>query len=159
MHEPIDYLNPQLPAGLAQTSMPIVSATNASLTGYGRLIDDAASCPIEIVRWPSLGTRPVDVDTGDQGGTTAGIFVSEWRGDILYGRNEAVGGHYILAYGCAPDFGTSAYSLCAAANVSSIAKEPCMPGFRLISRANSAACFTQPSFSSLVFALDCRRPL
>jgi hypothetical protein len=104
VHEPIDYLNPRLPAGLAHASMPIVTATNASLTGYGRLIDDAAGCPIEIVRWPSLGARPVDVDTGNQGGTTEGIFVSEWRGDILYGRNEAVGGHYILAYGCAPEF-------------------------------------------------------
>jgi hypothetical protein len=55
------------------------------------------------VRWPAQGTRPVDADTGDQGGTTEGIFVSEWRGDILYGRNEAVDGHYILAYGTAPE--------------------------------------------------------
>jgi hypothetical protein len=44
------------------------------------------------------GHRPIDADTGDQGGTTEGVFVSEWQGDILYGRNEAVGGHYILAY-------------------------------------------------------------
>ena len=42
-------------------------------------------------------SAPSDADTGDQGGTTEGVFVSEWRGDILYGRNEAVGGHYILA--------------------------------------------------------------
>ena len=47
-------------------------------------------------------TRPVDLDTGDQGGTTEGTFVSEWKGDILYGRNAAVGGHYILAYGDEP---------------------------------------------------------
>ena len=32
-----------------------------------------------------------------------GVFVSEWQGDILYGRNEAVGGHYILAYGEPPE--------------------------------------------------------
>jgi len=61
-----------------------------------------ADCRIEIVRWPAQGTRPVDDDTGDQGGTTEGVFVSEWRGDILYGRNEAVDGHYILAYACDP---------------------------------------------------------
>ena len=99
----IDYLNPGIPPGLARISMPIVVATNETLRRYGRLVADARTCPIEIVRWPALGTRPVDADTGDQGGTTEGIFLSEWRGDILYGRNEAVGGHYILAYGCAPE--------------------------------------------------------
>jgi len=46
---------------------------------------------------------PVDDDTGDQGGTTEGVFASEWRGDVLYGRNEAVGGHYVLAYAEAPE--------------------------------------------------------
>jgi hypothetical protein len=42
------------------------------------------------------------VAAGDEGGTTKGVFVSEWRGDILYGRNEAVDGHYILAYADEP---------------------------------------------------------
>lgn len=28
---------------------------------------------------------------------------SEWKGDILYGRNDAVGGHYIICYGPAPE--------------------------------------------------------
>ena len=100
---PIDYLNPDLPLGLASVVMPVVEATDAALRGYGRLVDDPADCPIEIVRWPSTGRRPVDADTGDQGGTTEGVFVSEWRGDILYGRNEAVGGHYILAYAELPE--------------------------------------------------------
>ena len=99
----IDYLNPDLPAGLGWVRMPIVAATPESLRGYGRLIDSPDECPIEIVRWPALGSRPVDADTGDQAGTTQGIFVSEWQGDILYGRNEAVGGHYILAYAVAPE--------------------------------------------------------
>jgi hypothetical protein len=36
--------------------------------------------------------------TSNQGGTTEGVFVSEWRGDVLFGSNEAVGGEYILAY-------------------------------------------------------------
>jgi len=98
MQAPIDYLDPQLPPGLAHVRMPVVDASAESLAGYGRLVDDPAECRVEIVRWPARGTRPVDADTGDQGGTTEGVFVSEWRGDILYGRNEAVGGHYILAY-------------------------------------------------------------
>jgi hypothetical protein len=100
---PIDYLHPDLPAGLARTVMPLVDATPAALEGYGRLIDDPSECRIEIVRWPALGTRPVDADTGDQGGTTEGVFISEWSGDILYGRNEAVDGHYILAYAQPPE--------------------------------------------------------
>src|SRR5437899_5395257 len=98
----VDYLNPGIPAGLRRVTMPVVDATNAALEGYGRLVDDSAACEIEIVRWPAQGARPVDTDTGTEGGTTEGTFVSEWRGDILYGRNDAVGGHYILAYGDDP---------------------------------------------------------
>ena len=103
MSAAIDYLHPDLPAGLATVRMPVVAATSEALRGYGRLVDDPAECAVEIVRWPARGSRPVDADTGDQGGTTEGVFVSEWRGDILYGRNEAVGGHYILAYAEAPE--------------------------------------------------------
>jgi hypothetical protein len=103
MNAPIDYLNPALPAGLRHVRMPVVEATAAALEGYGRLVDDPAACTIEIVRWPARGTRPVDADTGDQGGTTQGIFACEWRGDVLHGVNEAVGGHYVLAYAEAPE--------------------------------------------------------
>jgi Ureidoglycolate lyase len=103
VHDPIDYLDPRLPPGLAWVPMPVVDATPASLEGYGCLVDDPAQCRIEIVRWPSSGTRPVDSGTGNQGGTTEGVFISEWRGDVLYGRNEAVGGHYILAYALTPE--------------------------------------------------------
>jgi hypothetical protein len=101
MNAPIDYLNPALPPGLRRVTMPVVEATDDALAGYGCMVRDP-SYPIEIVRWPAQGTRPVDPDTGDQGGTTEGVFVSEWRGDVLYGRNEAVDGHYILAYATEP---------------------------------------------------------
>ena len=103
MPRPLDYLHPLLPAGLSRVVMPIVEATTASLAGYGYLVDDPRACRVEIVPWPARGSRPVDAGTGDQGGTTEGVFVSEWRGDVLYGRNEAVGGHYILAYAQAPE--------------------------------------------------------
>ncbi len=103
MNAPIDYLNPALPAGLRRVVMPVVDATDATLKGYGKLVSDPAQCKVEIVQWPARGTRPIDAGTGDEAGTTEGVFVSEWRGDILYGRNEAVGGHYILAYGTAPE--------------------------------------------------------
>jgi hypothetical protein len=110
MQAPIDYLNPGLPVGLNRVAMPVVAATGESLRGYGRLVDDPAQCPIEIVRWPATGSRPVDAGTGDQGGTTEGVFTSEWRGDILYGSNEAVGGNYILAYAQLPEVARTDHS-------------------------------------------------
>ena len=93
-----DFLNPAIPDGMRRVRMPVVAATDAALAGYGFLVDDPDACKIEIVRWPSQGWRPVDDDSGDEAGITQGVFVSEWQGDILYGRNEAVGGHYVLAY-------------------------------------------------------------
>jgi hypothetical protein len=97
-----DYLNPNLPDGLLHFKIPIIKATAETVKGYGWLVDDSADCNVEITRWPSQGTRPVDLDSGNEGGTTEGIFSSEWKGDILYGRNEAVGGHYILGYATDP---------------------------------------------------------
>jgi hypothetical protein len=82
--------------------MPVVEATAETLAGYGVLVEDPAQQAIEIVRWPAQGWRPVDTDSGDEGGTTEGVFVSAWQGDVLFGRNEAVGGHYILAYAVDP---------------------------------------------------------
>jgi hypothetical protein len=98
-----NYLNPDHPRGLRIVDMPVVDATAATLQGYGRLVDDPKDCQVEIVRWPAAGWRTVDDDTGDEAGTTEGVFVSDWQGDILYGRNDAVGGHYILAYAQLPE--------------------------------------------------------
>jgi hypothetical protein len=103
VHEPIDYLNPNLPAGLKRVKMPLVQATAQTIEPYGMLVDQPDECRIEIVRWPAQGSRPIDAGTGDQAGTTEGVFISEWQGDILYGRNQAVGGHYVLAYARAPE--------------------------------------------------------
>jgi hypothetical protein len=97
-----DYLNPKVPPGLKRVRMPVVEATPAALAGYGSLVNAPEEVRIEVVRWPAKGWRPVDPDTGAEGGTTEGIFTSEWRGDVLYGRNAAVGGHYILAYAVDP---------------------------------------------------------
>jgi hypothetical protein len=97
-----DYLNPDLPTGLKSVQIPLVKATPDALEGYGLLVDDPNNVDIEIVRWPASGWRPVDTDSGDEGGTTEGTFIAEWKGDILYGRNSAVGGHYILGYGKDP---------------------------------------------------------
>jgi hypothetical protein len=98
-----DFLNPKLPSALRVHHMPVVKASAQALEGYGLLVDDPDQCDVQIVRWPALGSRPVDEDTGDEAGTIKGIFTSYWQGDILFGRNEAVGGHYILAYGTLPE--------------------------------------------------------
>jgi hypothetical protein len=103
MSEPVDYLNPALPHGLRRVTMPVVDATPDTLKGFGKLVGNPAECAIEIVQWPATGSRPIDPGTGDEAGTTEGTFISEWRGDILYGRNEAVGGHYVLAYATQPE--------------------------------------------------------
>ena len=103
MRKEIDYLNPQLPAGLRTVRAPLVEATDANLRGYGFLVDRPDASLIEIVRWPSTGKRSVDPDSGDEAGTKEGVFISSWQGDILFGRNEAVDGHYVLGYGCEPE--------------------------------------------------------
>ena len=102
MTEAPDYLNPDIPAGLPRVTMPIIEATNENLEGYGYLVDQPNNFDIEIVRWPATGWRQVDSDSGDEGGAVEGIFNSSWHGDILYGKNDAVSGHYILGYSADP---------------------------------------------------------
>lgn len=87
---------------LEQVAVPIIEATEESVKGYGRMVDDPEGFEIEIVRWPAQGWRPVDEDTGDEAGWVEGVFSGEWRGDVLYGRNEAVGGHYVLGWSTDP---------------------------------------------------------
>lgn len=82
---------------------PLVRATAASLAGYGRLVDDAARFPIEIVRWPAQGWRPIDTNSGDQGGVTEGLFEFAWRGDTLFARNNAVGDSYLFGWSAWPE--------------------------------------------------------
>jgi hypothetical protein len=97
-----NYLKPDLPAGLSLCRIPVVIATKETVSGYGYLVNSPEECQIAITRWPAAGWRKVDDDSGDEGGTTEGIFTSEWKGDVLYGKNEAVGGHYILGYSIDP---------------------------------------------------------
>lgn len=101
MTPPPDYLNPGIPAGLPTRTMKVLRADDHNLKGYGCLVDTPDHL-IEISRWPAQGWRHVDTDSGNHGGTKQGTFFSEWRGDILYGKNEAVGGHYILGYAVDP---------------------------------------------------------
>jgi len=82
--------------------VPLVVATDESLKGYGHLVDNHEGFEIEITRWPAQGWRPVDEGTGDEGGWVEGIFHCDWRGDVLYGENQAVKGHYVLGWSVDP---------------------------------------------------------
>lgn len=86
---------------------PVVVATERSLAGYGKLVDDPESFPIEIVRWPAQGWRPIDANSGDQGGVTAGVFEFWWKGQTLYARNNAVGDSYLFGWSTWPEEATS----------------------------------------------------
>ncbi len=88
---------PSLPAH----NVPLIRATDESVKGYGCLVDDPDTFEIEITRWPAQGWRPVDPDTGDEGGVAEGIFHSDWRGDVLFGANAAVAGNYVLGWSAA----------------------------------------------------------
>ena len=98
MNAPTDYLAPDVPGTLPWHETPLVRATNASLEGYGVLVDDPRERKVEIVRWPASGRRPVDPGTGDQGGTVRGTFEFWWDGDVMYGRNTAVDDQYLLGW-------------------------------------------------------------
>ena len=82
---------------------PLVVATEDRLAGFGCLVDNPTAFPIEIVRWPAQGWRPVDDNSGDQGGVTEGLFEFWWKGETLYARNNAVGDNYIFAWSTWPE--------------------------------------------------------
>ena len=82
---------------------PLVRASDQSLRGYGCLVDDPTQFPIEIVRWPAQGWRPIDLNSGDQGGVTEGSFEFWWRSDTLYARNNAVGDSYLFGWSRWPE--------------------------------------------------------
>ncbi len=102
MLQPVDYLSPDVPGQLPWHDVPLIVATDESVSEYGQLVENPEDFDIEIVQWPANGWRPIDAGTGDEGGVVEGIFHSEWRGDFLHGRNDAVNGHYILGWSANP---------------------------------------------------------
>jgi hypothetical protein len=86
--------------------IPLVDATEESLKGYGLIVDEPKTFPIEIVRWPAQGWRRVNDHSGDQGGVTEGIFEFRWQGETLYARNNAVGDSYLFGWSNWPEEAT-----------------------------------------------------
>ena len=101
--KPVDYLSPDVPGKLPWYDVPLVIATDETVKGFGCLVDDADNFDIEIVQWPAQGWRPVDAGTGDEGGFVEGIFHSEWSGQVLRAKNDAVNGDYILGWSDNPE--------------------------------------------------------
>ncbi|MBL8894879.1 MAG: ureidoglycolate lyase [Rhizobiales bacterium] len=95
---PVYLFDPKDKPDLPVVDVPLVIATEESVREYGCLVDDPAHFDIEIVTWPASGWRRVDAGTGNEAGFVEGIFSGEWRGHVLYGLNEAVGGHYVLGW-------------------------------------------------------------
>jgi len=94
-------------ASLDLFDVPLIEATDETVMDYGYLVDDPDRVEIEIVRWPAQGWRPVDAGTGDEGGCVEGIFQGEWQGDVLFGTNDAVDGHYVLGWSVDPQQASS----------------------------------------------------
>jgi ureidoglycolate lyase len=86
---------------------PLLAATDAVLRGYGCLVEDPKAFAIEIVPWPAQGRRPIDANTGNQGGIAEGIFEFSWRGETLYARNNAVGDSYLFGWSDWPEQATT----------------------------------------------------
>ena len=101
-NSPRYLFHPSEKPSLPWHDVPLIRASNDALHGYGHLVDDFDACDIEIVRWPAQGWRHVDSDSGNEGGTTEGFFISRWCGDVLMGSNDAVGGEYVLGFACDP---------------------------------------------------------
>lgn len=101
--KPVDYLSPDVPGKLPWYDVPLVVATDETVKGFGCLVDDADNFDIEIVQWPAQDWRPVDAGTGDEGGFVEGIFHSEWKGQVLRAKNDAVNGDYILGWSDNPE--------------------------------------------------------
>ena len=100
----VDYLAPDIPGTLPWHDVPLVRATEESLRGYGHLVDDYRNYPIEIVTWPQPGWRPIDAGTGNEGGTTSGVFDFWWDGETMFARNHAVAqNEYLLGWSRNPD--------------------------------------------------------
>ena len=78
--------------------VPLIVATDESVQDYGALVEHPDDIEIEIVRWPATGWRQVDEDSGDEAGWVEGTFHGEWQGDVLFGRNDSVSGHYVLGW-------------------------------------------------------------
>lgn len=80
--------------------IPLKPLTEETIKGLGTIFHTFSEAEIELVRWRTAGSRPVDV--GGYGGVVTGSFEVYWRGQIAYYRNEAVGHGQALGWAVDP---------------------------------------------------------
>ncbi|MEM9499918.1 MAG: ureidoglycolate lyase [Pseudomonadota bacterium] len=102
MSAPNYKFHPSEKPSLPVIEAPVLVATDATLKGYGCLVDDPDTFEIEIAQWPAQGWRPIDDGTGDEAGWVEGMFRCRWGGDVIYAVNDAVGGDYVLGFSTDP---------------------------------------------------------
>jgi len=78
--------------------VPLTTATDESLRGYGHTVHDFARHRVTIVTWPRPGWRPIVDGTGNEGGIAQDVFSMERRGEIQYAVNGAVGRSYLTGW-------------------------------------------------------------
>lgn len=84
--------------GVRVVDVPLVEANEETFAPYGRIVHDYAGEEVWLTQWPARGRRTVEAGTGRGGGTVEGAFEMERRGDLMLGRNEAVGGYYVTGW-------------------------------------------------------------
>ena len=86
----IDYMTPPVPGELPLYKIPIIETTSVNFKDYGTIVTNPKTHPVEIVQWPQPDWRPVDPDTGNEGGYAEGAFTFYWQGDTLYAESEVL---------------------------------------------------------------------
>lgn len=84
--------------GISIVEVPLIKGTEESLDGLARLETSFEAAEVEVVTWPSPGWRPVVSGTGNEGGVTEGTFEVYRSGQLVLGRNHAVGGYYVTGW-------------------------------------------------------------
>ena len=84
--------------GIQVVDVPLRHATEETLRGFGRIVQAFDEADVDIVTWPAQGWRPIEPNTGNQGGVTQGEFEVYVDGEQICGRNHAVDGHYITGW-------------------------------------------------------------
>jgi len=91
-----NFRKPQLPPGLAVLDVPLLEATEENLALIGASLisgpeeRSVANGNFQVNKWPVLGWRQLDPDTGDEAGTTEGDFSVHWEGDYFFGHNLGI---------------------------------------------------------------------
>ena len=75
--------------------VPILVANSDTLKKFGRTVEDFDKEEVWITTWPQLGSRPICPGTGNEGGVASGEYCFKWEGDLLKGKNHAVGREYV----------------------------------------------------------------